>query len=149
MFGREKKARIAPATAGAGARRHGRRPIRSSITGAQLPNPDSRVARFELAARSALELLRQDVGDELRGVRIGFATAPTGEGVSEQPLFYSIDRAARTIVLYRMPIQRARGLHVDDEDHRRFFIGHCVHRAVCEYLGREPWEVAPGRFEHF
>ena len=90
-------------------RRHGRRPIRSSLTGPQLPNPDARVARFELAARAALELLRQEVGDELRGVRIGFATAPIGRGTgtSEQPLFYSIDRADRTIVLYRMPIQRA------------------------------------------
>lgn len=135
-------------------RRHGRRPIRSSITGAHLPNPDARVARFELAARAALELLRQELGDELRGVRIGFATAPIGAGLagettSEQPMFYSIDRAERTIVLYRMPIQRAKGLHVDDEEHRRFFIGHCVHRAVSEYLGRPPWDIAPGRFEHF
>ncbi len=146
MFGREKQPRVAPA---AGSRRHGRRPIRSSLTGPQLPNPDARVTRFEVAARAALELLRQDLGSDLDGVRIGFATVPIGEGESEQPLFYSIDRVARTIVLYRMPIQRAKGLHVDDEEHRRFFIGHCVHRAVCEYLGREPWEVAPGRFEHF
>lgn len=123
--------------------------MRSSMTGPQLPNPDARVARFELAARAALELLRQEVGGELQGVRIGFATAPTGAGTSEQPLFYSIDRAERTIVLYRMPIQRAKGLHVDDDEHRRLFIGHCVHRAVCEYLGRSPWEIAQGRFDHF
>ncbi len=132
-------------------RRHGRRPIRSSLTGSQLPNPDARVARFELAARAALELLRHEVGHELHGVRIGFATAPMpmSSGTSEQPLFYSIDRAERTIMLYRMPIQRAKGLHVDDEEHRRLFIGHCVHRAVCEYLGRAPWEIAQGRFDHY
>ena len=134
-------------------RRHDRRPIRSSMTGPQLPNPDARVARFEIAARSALELLRHELGTDLDGVRIGFATVPLaglGSGdQSEQPLFYSIDRAERTIMLYRMPIQRAKGLHVDDDEHRRYFVGHCVHRAVCEYLGREPWEVAPGRFEHF
>ena len=130
-------------------RRHGRRSIRSSMTGPQLPNPDARVARFELAARAALEVLRHEVGNDLRGVRIGFATAPMGVGTSEQPLFYSIERAERTIVLYRMPIQRAKGLHVDDDEHRRLFIGHCVHRAVCEYLGRAPWEIASGRFDHF
>ncbi len=134
-------------------RRHERRPIRSSLTGPQLPNPDARVARFELAARSALEFLRHELGHDLDGVRIGFATVPLvlpQDGTqSEQPLFYSIDRDERTILLYRMPIQRAKGLHVDDDEHRRYFIGHCVHRAVCEYLGREPWEVAPGRFEHF
>ncbi len=147
MFGRQKRERIDAAPAAA--RRHGRRPIRSSLTGPQLSDPDGRVIRFELAARSALDLLRQELGDELAGVRIGFATAPTGKGESEQPMFYSIDRAARTIVLYRMPIQRAKGLHVDDAEHRRFFVGHCVHRAVCEYLGRDPWDVLPGRFEHF
>lgn len=134
-------------------RRHERRPIRSSMTGPQLPNPDARVARFELAARSALELLRHELGHDLDGVRIGFATVPLvlpEDGAqSEQPLFYSVDRDERTIMFYRMPIQRAKGLHVDDDEHRRYFIGHCVHRAVCEYLGREPWEVAPGRFEHF
>lgn len=111
------------------------------------------MTRFELAARGALELLRHELGTDLDGVRIGFATAPLpgphSRTESQHPLYYSIDRAERTILFYRMPIQRAKGLHVDDEEHRRYFIGHCVHRAVCEYLGREPWEVAPGRFEHF
>ena len=106
------------------------------MTGPQLPNPDARVARFEIAARSALELLRHELGTDLDGVRIGFATVPLaglGSGdQSEQPLFYSIDRAERTIMLYRMPIQRAKGLHVDDDEHRRYFVGHCVHRAVCD-----------------
>lgn len=149
MFGRDRRERVAPQ---ATARRHGRRPIRSSLTGPQLPNPDSRMLRFELAARGAIELLRRELGDELDGVRIGFATVPVGlhlNGESSHPLLYSIDRATRTIVLFRMPIQRAKGLHVDDEEHRRLFIGHCVHRAVCEYLGRPPWDVLPGRFEHF
>ena len=147
MFGREKRAKASrPAVA---ARRHGRRPIRSSLTGPQLPNPDGRVIRFELAARSALELLRSELGGELHGVRIGFSTAPTWQGESEQPMFYSVDRDSRTIVMYRMPIQRAKGLHVEDDEHRRLFVGYCVHRAVCEYLGRDPWEVLPGRFEHF
>lgn len=82
-------------------------------------------------------------------MHIGYATAPAPESESTQPLFYSIDRPNRTIILFRMPIQRAKGLHVDDLEHRQYFIGHCVHRAVCEYLGKEPWEVAPGRFEHF
>lgn len=142
-------------------RRHGRRGIRSSLGGPALPDPDARIVRFELDARGALEVLRSLLPDELDGVRIGFATAPivtragrrrgggTGGAESELPLLYSIDRRARSIVLYRMPIQRARGLHIDDAEHRRLFVGHCLYRAVCEYLGREPWELLPGHFDHF
>ena len=164
---------------GSGARRHGRRPIRSSITGPSLVNPDARVARFEIDARAALEVLQQHLGDELSGVNIGFATVPlgspsgSGDGgrgrpgspdrgsaghgsdaagspdESQQPLFYSVDRSARTITLYRMPIQRAGGLHQDDAEHRALFVGHCVYRAVCDYLGREPWDLLPGYFDHY
>jgi len=140
------------------ARRHGRRPIRSSLTGPSLPNPDGRVTRFEIDARAALEVLQSHLSEQLQGVRIGFATAPagavepgasSGTGESEQPLFYAIDRRARTITLYRMPIQRAGGLHIPDAEHRALFVGHCVYRAVCEYLGREPWDLLPGYFDHY
>ncbi|KUF08376.1 metallopeptidase family protein [Leucobacter sp. G161] len=129
--------------------RHGRRPIRSSLTGPALANPASRVARFETDARGVVEFLQHTFPDELRGVQIGFQTVPSGQGDSAQPMLYSIDRSARSIMLYRMPIQRARGLHVNDDEHRRYFIEHCVYRAVCEYLGHEPWELLPGRFDHF
>ncbi|MBN9613031.1 MAG: hypothetical protein J0H64_06150 [Actinobacteria bacterium] len=138
--------------------RHGRRPIRSSLTGPSLPDPEGRITRFEVDARSALEVLQQQLGDQLLGVRIGFATAPagaisgtasTGTGESEHPLFYAIDRRERTITLYRMPIQRAGGLHVPDAEHRTLFVGRCVYLAVCEYLGRDPWELLPGYFDHY
>ncbi|GAA2823802.1 hypothetical protein FB468_1792 [Leucobacter komagatae] len=129
--------------------RHGRRPIRSSLTGPALANPASRVARFEADARAVVEFLQRTFPDELRGVQIGFQTVPTGRGESEMPMLYSVDRAARSIMLYRMPIQRSKGLHVNDDEHRRYFVEHCVYRAVCEYLGREPWELLPGRFDHF
>ena len=131
------------------ATRHGRRPIRSSITGPALPNPSSRVSRFEADARGAVEYLQSEFPDELRGVDIGFQTVPSGLGESDLPLLYAVDRAARTIVMFRMPIQRSRGLHVNDDEHRRYFVEHCVYRAVCEYLGREPWELLPGRFDHY
>lgn len=109
----------------------------------------SRRFRFEADARGAVELLQSLLPDELDGVQIGYQTAPTGPGTGDFPLFYRVDRANRSIVLFRMPIQRARGLHVDDDEHRRYFVEHCVYRAVCEYLGRDPWDVLPGRFDHF
>lgn len=155
-------------------RRHAHRSARSSITGPFLTNPESRIARFEQIAQSALHLIQHEVGDELRDVQIGFATAPAANtvdlsanaseqalvaarlkrdnntgGESNHPLYYAIDRKTKTIMMFRMPIQRAKVLHIDDAEHRAFFIGHCVHRAVCEYLGREPWELLPGRFDHY
>ncbi|MFC6235784.1 hypothetical protein ACFPZL_11895 [Leucobacter soli] len=121
-----------------------------------MPDPDGRVLRFETDARGALELIQSRLGDQLLGVRVGFATAPpaptgrsTGTGESEHPLFYAIDRRARTITLYRMPIQRAGGLHIPDAEHRTLFVGRCVYLAVCEYLGRDPWDLLPGYFEHY
>ncbi len=140
-------------------KRHGRRAIRSSLSGPALPNPDARSMRFELDARGALEALRVLLPEEMHGIKVGFATAPLGATLgqratrqrtqSEQPLLYSIDRKTASIMLYRMPIQRARGLHVDDAEHRRLFVGHCLYRAVCEYLGRDPWDLLPGHFDHF
>jgi hypothetical protein len=126
--------------------------MRSSLTGSELPNPASRVARFESDARGVVQFLQMLFPQELHGVDIGFQTVPTGElsgGESEFPLLYSVHRETRTILLYRMPIQRARGLHVDDDEHRRFFVEHCVYRAVCEYIGQQPWELLPGRFDHY
>ncbi|MBL3688832.1 hypothetical protein [Leucobacter chromiireducens] len=143
MFGRQRAQRSRVS------RRHGRRPIRSALVGPHLPDVSGRVPRFEADARGAVQLLQQHFPAELDGVRIGFQTAPSGRGESRHPLLYAIDRKARTIMLFRMPIQRARGLHVNDDEHRRYFVEHCVHLAVSEYLGREPWEVLPGRFDHY
>ncbi|WP_017793165.1 metallopeptidase family protein [Leucobacter salsicius] len=154
MFGRNRSAgRGVSGAAGASrssvSRRHERRPIRSSITGPSLPNPNSRFARFETDARGAVQVLQAHFPQELDGVRVGFQTAPTHTGESKFPLLYTIDRSSNTIMLFRMPIQRARGLHVNDDEHRRYFVQHCVYQAVCEYLGREPWELLPGRFDHY
>lgn len=105
--------------------------------------------RFDADARGAVQVLQAQFPEELKGVRIGFRTAPTGEGESRNPLLYAVNRNEQSIMLFRMPIQRARGLHVNDDEHRRYFVEHCVYLAVCEYLGREPWELMPGRFDHY
>lgn len=119
------------------------------MTGAHLPNPDGRILRFELAARGAIEFLRHHLAEHLQHVRFSFVTLPSGEADQLTSPYYSVDRPGRLILLYRMPIQRARVLHVEDAEHRRMFIEHCVYRAVCDYLGRDPWELMPGRFDHY
>jgi hypothetical protein len=82
-------------------------------------------------------------------VHFGYVTMPDTESTSEMPEFYSINRAEHTILLHRAPIQRAPVLHIPDDDHRKMFLGHCIYRAACEYLGEDPWELLPGRFDHY
>ena len=50
------------------------------------------------------------------------------------------------IILYRLPIERMSKLHVKDELHLRMAVEACVLRAAGEYLGRDPWDLAPDRF---
>lgn len=126
-----------------------RRAIRSSVTGPALTNPNSRVAFFDRVARSTVDYLQSLFEAELRDVRIEFCSVPTTFDKDQGPSLFRVNRDDRSILLYRIPIQRAKGLHVDDELHRRMFIEHVVFRAVAEYLGREPWELLPGQFDHF
>lgn len=123
--------------------------MRSSVTGPALANPNSRLAFFDRVARSTVEYLQSLFEQELRDVRIEFCSVPTNFAHDQGPALYRVNRDDRSILLYRIPIQRARGLHVDDELHRRMFIEHVVFKAVAEYLGREPWELLPGQFDHF
>lgn len=126
-----------------------RRELRSSVTGPALANPQSRVAFFDRVARSTVDYLQSVFEAELRDVRIEFCSVPTNFTEDQGPSLYRVSQADKSILLYRVPIQRARGLHVDDELHRRMFIEHVVFRAVAEYLGREPWELLPGQFDHY
>lgn len=129
--------------------RHTHRGIRSSVTGPALADPTSRVAFFDRVARSTVDYLQSLFEDELRDTRIEFCSVPTNFTPDQGPSLYRVNRSDNSILLYRIPIQRARGLHVDDELHRRMFIEHVVFRAVAEYLGKEPWELLPGQFDHY
>lgn len=123
--------------------------MRSPVTGPHLPVLRTRNEFFESVVVSALEYLRAVWPDEMRTVQFDVATIPTR--VAEERSFarWRIDRRARRVVLYRVPIERLAKLHRDDEWHRRSFIESCVFRAVAELLGKDPWELAPERYRHF
>ncbi|WP_217136117.1 hypothetical protein [Leucobacter chinensis] len=134
-------------------RRHGRRPIRSSLAGTRVRDPHSRVETFKHWAAATIQYLRQQLPDDLDDVNIGFMSLPPyemPEGThSEEPMFWLVSPREHMIYLFRAPIQRFRGLHEPDEVHRRMFVEWCVYQAVCEYLGEDPWTLLPGRFEHY
>lgn len=129
--------------------RHGRRPIRSALVGPLLPNPHGRAETFRTHATAVTQFLMHRFRDELAGVNIGFASMPQHISTDAENNFYTVDQRARTILLYRIPIQRFKGLHVEDAEHRRLFLEHTVYRAVCDYLEVPPWELLPGYFEHY
>ena len=152
MFGRRQPQTSALPTPDP-ARRHGRRPIRSAIVGPMLRDPHSRVETFKHWAAATIQYLRQQLPAQLEDVNIGFMSLPPYENPSgtssREPMFWLVSRDERMIYLFRSPIQRFRGLHENDDAHRRMFVEWCVYQAVCDYLDEDPWQVLPGRFEHF
>jgi hypothetical protein len=128
--------------------RHGRG-IRASVTGPHLPRLRTRVDFFDACVTSAIEYLQELWPDELARVRIEVGTMPPGPPAPHGVDRWRIDPPRRTVVLYRVPIERLAHLHKDDEWHRRSLIESCVFRAVAELLGRDPWDIAPERYRHF
>lgn len=128
--------------------RHGRG-IRASVAGPQLPWLRTRRDFFESCVREAVDYLGELWPDELSGVRIEVGTMPPASASGARVDRWRVDRRARRVVLYRVPIERLARLHRHDEWHRRSFTESCVFRAVAELLGRDPWEIAPERYRHF
>ncbi|WP_430592382.1 metallopeptidase family protein [Humidisolicoccus flavus] len=129
--------------------RHGRG-IRSSLAGPGLPMLESRETRFEDAVVDAADYLKRLWPEELAQTSFEVADMPpsfAADTVRVVPR-WATDRGTRRIVLFRLPIQRMTRLHRNDEWHRRIAIEGCVFKAAAEYIGRDPWEVAPDRFRH-
>jgi hypothetical protein len=128
--------------------RHGRG-IRSSVVGPHLAPLRTRVDFFDACIASAVDYLRDLWPEELERVRFEVAGVPAGEPGADGVDRWRVSRKARTVVLYRLPIERLAHLHRDDEWHRRSYIESCVFRAVAELLGKDPWDIAPERYRHF
>ena len=139
--------RVPPRRAGRGDR-HGRS-LRSSVAGPHLPPLRTRQDVFELTVASAVEYLRDAWPDELGSVRIEVAGMPAAPAGSRGVERWRVVPRERSVILYRLPIERMAHLHKNDEWHRRSFIESCVFRAVAELLGKDPWDLAPERFRHF
>lgn len=127
--------------------RHGRG-IRASVTGPHLPLLRSRADLFELTVATTAEYLRDLWPDDLGGVRFEVAVLPSAPLGSTGLDRWRSNKRERTIILYRLPIERMSRLHRYDELHKRMMIESCVFRAVAELLGKDPWDLAPERFRH-
>ncbi|MFT4236039.1 MAG: hypothetical protein QM607_13725 [Microbacterium sp.] len=132
--------------------RHGRhgRTGRSILTRPPVPSVDTRYERFDVAVGSASEFLRA-TWPELRDVRFEIAGVPEHEVDGELPRWY-LDRAHDRIIIYRVPVERIgqvrreRGVAHADDMQRRLIVESVVFHAAAQWLGREPWDLAPDDF---
>ncbi|MBH0023576.1 metallopeptidase family protein [Salinibacterium sp. SWN248] len=128
--------------------RHGRG-IRSAVTGPHLPLLSSRNGNFELTVASAAQYLKEMWPDELASARFELGLMPGSSPEGSKIVRWTALPDEKRIILYRLPIERMARLHRDDELHKRMLIESCVFQAVAEYIGKEPWELAPERFRNF
>lgn len=102
-----------------------------------------------MTVASTVDYLRGVWPEELADVTFEIAAGPhsviPGVGVER----WSVDTTRRSVVFYRLPIQRLTRLHRNDDMHRRMIIESCVFRGIAELLGKDPWDLAPDRFRHF
>ena len=127
--------------------RHGRG-LRSAVTGPHLAPLRTRIELFEATVASTAEYLKDVWPDELSDVSFEIAGLPGKEGANGAIDRWVILPRERRIILFRLPIERLAHLHRVDNLHRGMLIESCVFRAVAEFLGKDPWDLAPDRFRH-
>ncbi len=129
--------------------RHGRhgRQGRSPVVRPPLPPLENRYEKFDLTVGTAAEFLRS-AWEELRDVSFEVADMPAASDDDGIPRWL-VDRAAKRIVLFRIPIERLSHLHRNDDLHRRAEVEGCVFRAAAEYMNRDPWDLGSERFRDF
>jgi len=128
--------------------RHGRG-ARGPVTGPHLPMLHNRIDFFDLTVASTADYLKGLWPADLADVRFEIAAAPATALSDDEVERWVVDPPTRTIVLFRIPIQRLSKLHRNDDLHRRLLVESCVFRAVAELLGKDPWDLAPERFRHY
>ena len=83
--------------------------------------------------------------NELSDVTFRWADMPASVEGPRLPL-WKVDRERAEIVMYRVVHERVLGRSLEDAWHERFAAEAAVFRAAGEYLGKDPWEVAPDRY---
>jgi hypothetical protein len=146
---RPRRREAQPATPAKRLNRHGRRGVRGPVTGPHLPLLQGRIDFFETTVAACADYLKGLWPEALADVHFEIAAAPAGALGTDEVERWGVDQSRGRITLFRVPIERLAKLHRNDELHRRMLIESCVFRAVAEYLGKDPWDLAPDRFRHF
>lgn len=125
------------------------RPIRSSVQGPYLPPIESKREQFYTVVADTAGYLVSRWPEELASVRLEVADLPTSELSPTSGQRWLADRTAERITLYRLPTSRSGIMRGLDPIHAQMLVEYTVFLAFAEYLGKEPWELAPDRYRPF
>ncbi|QEO13511.1 hypothetical protein FLP10_03095 [Agromyces intestinalis] len=127
--------------------RHGRG-MRSPVTGPHLPLLHTRLDDFDLTVASTATYLR-GLWPELEGVVFEVAQGPE-EAIHDDHIDrWKVYHDERRIVFFRLPIVRFIRVLEGEDREEKLVVESCVFRAVADLLGREPWELSPGRYRPY
>jgi len=104
-----------------------------------------RADEFAHVVAATVSYLKGQWPQELKTLRVDVVGMPHDLDSTKVSRF-SLNRQARTIRIYRHPIERLTKLHKQDRWHKRVMIESAVFSAVAELLGTDPWQLAPERF---
>ncbi|GAA1055668.1 hypothetical protein GCM10017608_23220 [Agromyces luteolus] len=121
--------------------------MRSAVTGPHLPPLRTRIDEFDVTLASTAAYLR-GLWPDLEGVAFQVADAPAEAIHDDHVDRWRVYHDERRIVFFRLPIVRFLRTQEGEEKDERLLVESCVFRAVADFLGRDPWELAPGRYRH-
>ncbi|UOE44521.1 hypothetical protein [Agromyces larvae] len=118
------------------------------MTGPHLPLLHSRLDDFDLTIASTASYLR-GLWPELEGVVFEVAQGPADAIHEDHIDRWKVYHDERRIVFFRLPIVRFIRVLEGEERQEKLLVESCVFRAVADLLGREPWELSPGRYRPY
>ena len=92
-----------------------------------------------------LEYLKKIAPHELDGVTVTIHAMPDQPSTMPEVARYQVDKNAKTIKLFRIPIERLGHHHPGDRWYERMVIESVVIKAVAELIGTDPWRLMPGK----
>lgn len=125
------------------------RDLRSPVQGPYLPPIETQRDVFFSTVADTASYLVSRWHDELAEVRLDVADVPAHELPASTGQRWLADQADKRIVIYRLPVQRAGIMRGLDSIHVQMLVEYTVFLAFAEYLGKEPWELAPDRYRPF
>jgi len=98
----------------------------------------SQLSRFEQIVATTVDFCRTQWPTEMQGVRWVVEKSPIFDG-TEVPRF-AVDKETKTIIIYRVVIERLTHARRTDPFDERIHIEHYVFDAIAELLGRDPFD---------